>query len=62
MYPSEANEARYIYALSQIHEGPNEELQHGGAKSSLGPDKDSKPVDQREYRSMIDSLLYLIVT
>jgi hypothetical protein len=29
---------------------------------SLGPDEDGEAVDQREYRSMIDSLLYLIVT
>jgi hypothetical protein len=29
---------------------------------SLGPDKDGEPVDQREYRSMIDSLLYLTAT
>jgi hypothetical protein len=29
---------------------------------SLGPDKDGEPVDQREYRSMIGSLLYLIAT
>jgi hypothetical protein len=28
----------------------------------LGPDEDGKVVDQREYRSMIDSLLYLTVT
>jgi hypothetical protein len=30
--------------------------------ASLGPDKDSNAVDQREYRSMIGSLLYLTVT
>jgi hypothetical protein len=29
---------------------------------SLGPDKDGEVVNQREYRSMIDSLLYLTVT
>jgi hypothetical protein len=29
---------------------------------SLGPDEDSKAVDQREYRSMIGSLMYLIGT
>jgi hypothetical protein len=28
----------------------------------LGPDEDDEAVDQREYRSMIGSLLYLIVT
>jgi hypothetical protein len=28
----------------------------------LGPDEDGEAVDQREYRSMIDSLLYLTVT
>jgi hypothetical protein len=30
--------------------------------ASLGPDKDGNVVDQREYRSMIGSLLYLTVT
>jgi hypothetical protein len=30
--------------------------------TSLGPDKDGETVDQREYRSMIGSLLYLTVT
>jgi hypothetical protein len=29
---------------------------------SLGPDKDGKAVNQREYRSMIGSLLYLTAT
>jgi hypothetical protein len=29
---------------------------------SLGPDEDGKSVDQREYRSMIDSLLFFTVT
>jgi hypothetical protein len=29
---------------------------------SLGPDKDGEVVDQREYRSMIGSLLYLTAT
>jgi hypothetical protein len=28
----------------------------------LGPDEDGEAVDQRDYRSMIGSLLYLIVT
>jgi hypothetical protein len=28
----------------------------------LGPDEDGKAVDQREYRSMIGSLLYLTMT
>jgi hypothetical protein len=28
----------------------------------LGPDEDGEVVDQREYKSMIGSLLYLIVT
>jgi hypothetical protein len=28
----------------------------------LGPDEDGEAVDQREYRSMIDSLLYLTAT
>jgi hypothetical protein len=30
--------------------------------ASLGPDEDGKAVDQREYRSMIGSLLYLTTT
>jgi hypothetical protein len=30
--------------------------------ASLGPNEDGEAVDQREYRSMIDSLLYLTVT
>jgi hypothetical protein len=30
--------------------------------ASLGPDEDGKAVDQREYKSMIGSLLYLTVT
>jgi hypothetical protein len=30
--------------------------------ASLGPDEDGEAVDQREYRSMIGSILYLTVT
>jgi hypothetical protein len=30
--------------------------------TALDPDENGKAVDQREYRSMIDSLLYLTVT
>jgi hypothetical protein len=30
--------------------------------TSLGPDEDGEVVDQREYKSMIGSLLYLTVT
>jgi hypothetical protein len=30
--------------------------------ASLGPDEDGEAIDQREYRSMIGSLLYLTVT
>jgi hypothetical protein len=30
--------------------------------ASLGPDEDGESVDQREYRSMIGSLLYLTAT
>jgi hypothetical protein len=30
--------------------------------TSLGPDEDDEVVDQREYRSMIGSLLYLTTT
>jgi hypothetical protein len=32
-----------------------------GTATSLGPDEDDESIDQREYRSMIDSLLYLMV-
>jgi hypothetical protein len=28
-YPSEANEARYLRTSSQVHEGPDVEVQHG---------------------------------
>jgi hypothetical protein len=28
-YPSEANDAKYLRASSQVHEGPIEEVQHG---------------------------------
>jgi hypothetical protein len=38
-YPSEANEARYIRASSQVHEGPIEEVQHGGAQASVHSDE-----------------------
>jgi hypothetical protein len=30
--------------------------------TSLGPDEDGEAVDEREYRSMIGSLLYLTMT
>jgi hypothetical protein len=30
--------------------------------TSLGPNEDGEPVNQRKYRSMIGSLLYLMVT
>jgi hypothetical protein len=30
--------------------------------ASLGPDEDGEAMDQREYKSMIDSLLYLTAT
>jgi hypothetical protein len=30
--------------------------------TSIGPDENGEAVDQREYKSMIDSLLYLTVT
>jgi hypothetical protein len=33
-----------------------------GSTATLDADKDGEPVDQREYRSMIGSLLYLTVT
>jgi hypothetical protein len=38
-YPSEANEARYLRASSQVHEGPNEEVQHDRAQAPIYPDE-----------------------
>jgi hypothetical protein len=32
-------EARYIHTSSQVHEGPNEEVQHGGAQASVYSDE-----------------------
>jgi hypothetical protein len=28
-YPSQANKARYVHTSSQVHERPDEEIQHG---------------------------------
>jgi hypothetical protein len=28
-HPSQANEGRYLYTSNQVHEGPDEEVQHG---------------------------------
>jgi hypothetical protein len=62
---------RYLRTSSQVHEGLNKEVQHAELKPmsmpmstamSLGPDQDGEAVNQREYRSMIGSLLYLTVT
>jgi hypothetical protein len=38
-YPNKANEARYLRASSQVHEGPNEEVQHGRAQASVYSDE-----------------------
>jgi hypothetical protein len=38
-YPSEANNARYLRASSQVHEGPKEEVQHGGAQACVYSDE-----------------------
>jgi hypothetical protein len=38
-YPSEANDARYLRASSQVHEGHNEEVQHGGAEDCVYSDE-----------------------
>jgi hypothetical protein len=38
-YPSEANEAKYLRASSEVHEGPNEEVQHDGAQASVYSDE-----------------------
>jgi hypothetical protein len=38
-YPSEANEARYLRTSGQVHEGPNEEIQHGGTQASVYSDE-----------------------
>jgi hypothetical protein len=46
--------------LSMVEHKPVSTLM--SSTTSLVPDEDVKAVDQREYRSMIGSLLYLIVT
>jgi hypothetical protein len=38
-YPSEANKTKYLCALNQVHEGPNEEVQHGGAQARVYSDE-----------------------
>jgi hypothetical protein len=38
-YPSEANEVRYLRTSGQVHEGPNEEVQHDGAQASVYSDE-----------------------
>jgi hypothetical protein len=38
-YPSEANEVRYLCASSQVHEGPNKEVQHGGVQARVYSDE-----------------------
>jgi hypothetical protein len=38
-YPSETNEARCLRASSQVHKGPNEEVQHGGAEACVYSDE-----------------------
>jgi hypothetical protein len=38
-YPSETNKARYLHASSQVHEGPDEEVHHGGAQTHVYSDE-----------------------
>jgi hypothetical protein len=38
-YPSQANEARYHHTSRQVHEGHNEEVQHGLAQACVYADE-----------------------
>jgi hypothetical protein len=38
-YLTEANEVRYLRSSSQVHEGHNEEIQHGGAQVRVYSDE-----------------------
>jgi hypothetical protein len=58
------HQAKYMKDL--IKKFNMEELKHVSTPISsaalIGPDEDGKAVDQREYRCMIDSLLYITAT
>jgi hypothetical protein len=64
MYPSQANKGEHICTSSQVHEGldakPVSTLL--SMMTPLHPDEDGEAVDQREYWSIIGSLLYLTMT
>jgi hypothetical protein len=69
MYSSQANEARYLRTSSQVYEGPDFNLDKlkpvstpMSMTTSLDLDEKGEAVDQREYMSMIGSLLYLMMT
>jgi hypothetical protein len=69
MHSSQANEARYFRTSSHVYEGPDfnmDELKPVSTPmsmtTSLDLDEKGEAVDQREYMSMIGSLLYLMMT
>jgi hypothetical protein len=63
-YPSEANEAKYTKDLmKKFNMAKLKPVSTPmSTATSLGPDEDGEDVDQREYRSIIGSLLYLRAT
>jgi hypothetical protein len=67
----QAGEGGNLFASSWVHEGHPQEVQDGWLEApivtdeynySARHDEDGEPVDQKEYRSMIGSLLYLTAT
>jgi hypothetical protein len=65
------DEGGSLSASSQVHEGHPQEVQDGRLEAPVDTDEydyntrrdeDGEPVDQKEYRSMISSLLYLTTT
>jgi hypothetical protein len=68
-YPSEANEAGHFRTSSKVHEELDKKIQHATLKTVSTPmstttvldlNENGEAIDQREYRSMIDSLFYLM--
>ena len=68
---NQADPRRDHCASRQVYKGCLEEVQHGRGQASfnthvhhnsIDADEDGEPVDQKEYRSMISSLLYLTAT
>ena len=69
MNTNKANTKRNLYESRKIHKGACEEVWHGSiAKpmatpmhptSKLNKDEDRKNIDERKYRAMIGSLMYL---